>query len=289
MYMVNERIIKSDESIPIKAHFNSSDIDVISSDSHFHGEIELGYICEGSMIFLSEGEEFEAKKGSLVIFNSMTEHTTKADGYVSIILVQFRTNLFSQFCNKKWGYFEDFFSQDFKYLIVETNDNPALSQIPELLYSTVEEINDKKTAYEFSIVSNLLKIFTLIFRNVTVPAQSDIVNTRKNNEILTYITENYDQDLKLHEVAQRFHFSASYFGHLFKDLTGVSFVKYLNNYRITISKKLLMNPKNTITGAMVQAGFSNRSYFNRLFKQYVGCSPQEYRNKFLESQTSRKH
>lgn len=289
MYMVNEHIIKSDERIPIKAHFNSSDIDVISADSHFHGEIELVFVCEGSINYLSEGEVFEAKKGSLVIFNSMTEHSAKTDGYVSIILVQFRTNLFSHLCNKNWNYFEDFFSQDFKYLIIDTNKNPVFSQIHELLSSTVEEINSKKTAYEFSIISNLLKLFTLIFRNVTIQSENDITNIHTNNEILTYVTENYNQDLKLHEVAERFHFSASYFGHLFKDLTGMSFVKYLNNYRITISKKLLMNPKYTITGAMVQTGFSNRSYFNRQFKQYVGCTPQEYRNKFLESQTSQKH
>lgn len=284
MYVINEHILKSDDNIPIKAHLNSSDIDIISADSHFHGEIELVYLLEGSLKYSAEGEEFTAKKGDLVIFNSMTEHSAKETDFVRIILLQFKTNLLSDFCNKHWDYFESFFSNDFKYILVDTNEKTQFSPVPELLLSIVEEINTKNTAYEFSIISNLLKIFTIIFRNVKFESQYNTSITPVANDIIQYINDNFDCDLKLNEVAENFHFSSSYFSHIFKEITGTSFVKYLNNYRINISKKLLMNPKNTITGAMVQVGITNRSYYNRLFKRNTGYTPQEFRNKFFKSQ-----
>ena len=283
MYVLNEQVIKSDEKIPIKAHLNDSDIDVISADSHFHNEIELIYILEGKAEYSVEGESVRVEKGQLIIFNESVEHSSKTPGHLRIVLLQFRLSWLRQFFAQRIDSINDFFASGFKYLIFDTDNNGECSAIPELMLRTVEELNDKNEAYELSIISDILKILTILLRT-SKPSANTARSIPVSDEIIQYIADNYRYDIKIADVAAHFHFSTSYFSHLFKDITGTSFVKYLNTYRINTSKKLLMNPKTTITGAMVQVGITNRSYYNRLFKRTTGFTPQEFRDKFFKTQ-----
>ena len=283
MYVLNEQVIKSDEKIPIKAHLNDSDIDDISADSHFHNEIELIYILEGEAQYLVEGEAVNVTEGQLIIFNESVEHSSRMSGHLRIVLLQFKLSMLCDFFAHRINAINDFFVGNFKYLVIDTKGQVDCQTLPQLMLSTVEEFNNKNEAYELSIISNILKILTVLLRT-SKPFTSAARNAPVSDEIIQYIADNYRYDIKIADVAAHFHFSSSYFSHLFKEITGTSFVKYLNTYRINISKKLLMNPKNTITGAMVQVGITNRSYYNRLFKRTTGFTPQEFRNKFFKTQ-----
>lgn len=287
MYVLNEQIIKSDEKIPIKAHLNDSDIDDISADSHFHNEIELIYILKGAAEYSVEGDTVHVKEGQLIIFNESVEHSSRMLEPSRIVLLQFKLSMLRDFFAHKIDAINDFFAGNFKYLIIDIGEHKECEALPQLMLSTVEEINDKGEAYELSIISNILKILTLLLR-AGKPTPAAGRSAPVSDEIIQYIADNYRNDIKIADVAAHFHFSVSYFSHLFKNITGTSFVKYLNTYRINISKKLLMNPKNTITGAMVQVGITNRSYYNRLFKRTTGFTPQEFRDKFFKTQKGTK-
>ena len=290
MYIVNEKIVESDENIPIKAHINNSNMDSISADSHFHSEVELVYIIEGSLKYYCEGETFTANQGNLIIFNEMVEHSCKAEGYISIALLQFRLSFIKEICKDGWTHFEDLFSKDFNYLRCDTTKSKRTKNAAQLMLLLAEELNNKAVAYEISVISNLLNIFTNIFRSEIILS----ANKRSSklspvaNSIIQYIEDNYNKDLTLNEVSKHLHFSVSYFEHTFKEITGTSFINYLNSYRINIAKKLLMNNKNSITSAMIQVGITNQSYFNRLFKRYVGFTPTQFRNNFINSQKYKK-
>lgn len=287
LYALNEHIIKSDDIIPIKAHINDSDIDTICADSHFHAEIEFVYIIEGALSFSAEGEEFIATDGQLIIFNEMTEHSSRTKGRVRICLLQFRLDMMRKIFPRRSTVLDDFFAQNFKYLILDTKNIAEFTELPALMFSTAEELNKKAPAYEFSVVSSILKMLTIIFRAKQLypfDGKSELRLTPASNDIIQYIANNYIHEIRIEDVAKHFHFSASNFSRIFKKMTGTSFVKYLNTYRIGISKKLLMNPKNSITYAMMQVGITNRSYYNRLFKRTTGLTPQEFRNKFFNTQ-----
>ncbi len=92
-----------------------------------------------------------------------------------------------------------------------------------------------------------------------------------------YAEKNYMQEISLSHIAEYVGLSVSHFSALFKQHTGDSFVNYLNGIRIDKAKKLLLEPDLKIYQVADMVGFSSLPYFNRVFKNIIGMSPNEYR------------
>lgn len=98
-----------------------------------------------------------------------------------------------------------------------------------------------------------------------------------------YIQENCETSLSLDKVAEYVGFSSCYFSRCFKRETGYSFVEYLMRQRVKRMQMLLTDMHISITDAAYQSGFKSISTLNRIFKQYSGCSPSEYRKYYSVS------
>lgn len=96
-------------------------------------------------------------------------------------------------------------------------------------------------------------------------------------EAIGYIDEHYCESLTLGEVCKRFAISKTYFCYLFKLITRQTFTEYLTELRIRAAMKLLEEHSYSITEISENLGFSNVSYFSKLFKSYTGSLPKEYR------------
>lgn len=78
--------------------------------------------------------------------------------------------------------------------------------------------------------------------------------------------------------ADELHLSANYFGDLIKKETGKSAQVYVQNKVIDIAKDKILDPKKSISEIAYELGFKYPQHFTRLFKNRVGCTPNEYRN-----------
>ena len=76
--------------------------------------------------------------------------------------------------------------------------------------------------------------------------------------------------------------SAAYLGKLFKEQTGEFFNDYLLRIRIEEAKRLLLENRLRMGEIASAVGFSNQSYFNRMFRKSCGVSPAEYRRQCSE-------
>ncbi len=94
---------------------------------------------------------------------------------------------------------------------------------------------------------------------------------------LRYIAAHYAEPLRVSDVAEELSLSQDYFAALFRKTVGESFNAYLMRIRIEESKLLLLSTGDTLTDIAVATGFSDQSYFCRVFKKYVGISPGKYR------------
>ena len=92
-----------------------------------------------------------------------------------------------------------------------------------------------------------------------------------------YIQEHCEEPLTLDSIANYVGFSPCYFSRYFKKVTSYNFVEYLMMQRVKRMQMLLTNNSLSITDAAYQAGFKSISTLNRVFRQYSGCSPSEYR------------
>ena len=64
----------------------------------------------------------------------------------------------------------------------------------------------------------------------------------------------------------------------FKKVTGKTFTKLVNEYRIVHATKLLNESQLSITDVCFESGFNNFSHFNKSFQQFVGKSASQYKN-----------
>ena len=96
--------------------------------------------------------------------------------------------------------------------------------------------------------------------------------------VTQYVEENLDQELTVQAAAKIANMSESYFSHLFKSETGMSFVNYVNKVRIERAEELLRKTNKRISEVALAVGIDNPNYFSILFKKIMGRSPNESRS-----------
>ena len=88
-----------------------------------------------------------------------------------------------------------------------------------------------------------------------------------------------EQELSVNDIAKGMNFSAAHLNVLFRKETGITIKQYISDYRLNLSKKLLRNEHMKIVEIAERCGFSNANYFAKFFRNAVGMSPLEYRQK----------
>lgn len=115
-----------------------------------------------------------------------------------------------------------------------------------------------------------------------------IIREHINKDILTkfdqllnqYYTSEQGQSLGFPTVAyfaEKFNYSANYFGDLIKKETGITPQEYLQTKIIELAKERIFDTTKTISEIGYALGFKYPQHFSRLFKQKVGMTQQEYR------------
>ena len=103
-------------------------------------------------------------------------------------------------------------------------------------------------------------------------------------EIKTYIKEHYNENLDLTEIATRFNFNYHYLSSYFGRYTKEGFSGYINKIRIEKACELLKQGKYSISEISSMIGYSDHSYFCRVFKKQVHETPSEYKRRMKREQ-----
>lgn len=106
------------------------------------------------------------------------------------------------------------------------------------------------------------------------------INAHDRIELIEeFIQKNYRENLTMPEVAKRFFLSPNHFSRIFKRHTGVTFVEYLNLYRVNQAQTLLESSNISVSEMALLLGFGSVSQFYRAFKSATLISPASYRKK----------
>ena len=94
---------------------------------------------------------------------------------------------------------------------------------------------------------------------------------------LVYILEHYTEKLSLGDVAEHCYVSSWHLSKLLNQYTGRGVFEIINMIRIDRAKELLGDSGARVQEVSDAVGFLDVAHFSRIFKNYVGCSPKEYR------------
>ena len=160
-------------------------------------------------------------------------------------------------------------------------------RVRELVVQIEQEYLKEDAFFETSIYSMLTELFVLIGRSRAQNAQrfaSDEVRQKKYVEkfmdVCSYIDEHCTENLALDDIASYSGFSKYHFTRLFKQFTGSTFYKYLNQKRITRAERSLSDMSLSVTDVAMTSGFTSMSAFIRMFKIMKGCTPSEFRKMY---------
>jgi AraC-like DNA-binding protein len=116
-------------------------------------------------------------------------------------------------------------------------------------------------------------------------------NINRMAPVLEHLERHYDEPIRVDQAARMCAMSACCFMHLFKEVTGQSFVGYFNHLRVGKAKTLLVSTNKSIADISLETGFCNQSYFGAIFRRVMGVTPLAYRldnrsRDAVESQTA---
>lgn len=124
--------------------------------------------------------------------------------------------------------------------------------------------------YLYVILGKLLK-------DLPCTRQASSVDAENFSKILKYVSENYTQKLSLKSLGKKFGISESHLSRSFTQKLACSFLRYLHSLRVEHAKNLLRHSSMSILEIVYDSGFSDQRTFNRVFREWVGMTPKEYR------------
>ena len=96
---------------------------------------------------------------------------------------------------------------------------------------------------------------------------------------INFIREHYSENISLDMLAERLEITPEYLSALFNKEVGINFSTFLKQFRISQAKRLLKGTDEKIYAIAQQVGYNDPKYFNRVFKEEMGMSPGDYRQK----------
>ena len=111
------------------------------------------------------------------------------------------------------------------------------------------------------------------------------VNSLDHNRIeiiYNFVQENFRNPISLDEIAVQANMTVPAFCRFFKKLTGLTFTKFVNEFRIAFARRVLAEEHKTIADVCFECGFNNFSHFNKTFKEITGESPSTFRKSVRE-------
>jgi AraC-like DNA-binding protein/quercetin dioxygenase-like cupin family protein len=255
---------------------------------HKHEYIEIVYVLEGSFTQAIKGKQIEMNKGDLCILDRNVVHSSlplgDSDVSVNIILTpEFFDGIFMHLLADD-NYISNFIinslytkSKAQNFLIHHVKDDSVIKIILENLLLEYYSTEIKSSA---AINGYLLILFTELSREITY-STGELIKDEQHKvkeKISTYIRNRY-KDTNLKEMADYFHFHPSYLSSLVKKEFGKNLKDLLTDIRMSEASKLLKNTDMTIENIVFEIGYTNFSYFYKVFKKTYGMTPNEYKTK----------
>lgn len=252
---------------------------------HWHEEIEITLITEGSCLYHIDLTAQLVHKGDIIIILPRTLHGVNAVGSQTMSSESFVFHLNMLVCSYpdlcSMHYLHPILDGEMNHASICHPENPGYSQIEKTFRELKRVYQKKDEFFELNLKSELFYLFQLLYRHHIISRQANMQNnpdvTEKIRTAILYIQENYNKDIAITELAKLCHFSNYHFMRFFKKHLHMTCVEYINHYRLMMALKALESTELSITAVALESGFNSVSYFNRQFKQAYHMTPGEYR------------
>lgn len=237
---------------------------------HMHKNIlEIYLICSGNVRFFLNASSYLVQSGDVLIGNSGWIHEETFD----------RSTPYRSYCIGVTGLETSDLPENW---IIPSDASPLFRASADFaqLYALADMIYNNQihpTACSESACQHMAcALLDLILEMKDRAQPADPKNTLIYS-IITYLDQNYADDITLSRLSSLFHVSEYHLAHLFKRETGYSVIQYVIRRRIGEAQSMLTYSRKSITDIAIDTGFADSCHLNKLFLKYVGMNPSQYR------------
>ena len=256
---------------------------------HCHPEIEITYVKEGSMHYRINNRSFHLKEGDIIFCNSNALHSGEMENQedCSYIPITFDPKLI-------YGFFQSTICTRYVDPVIQNLAVCALhidysekwhETFRDRMLEVISLDKKKQDFYELDISIRMQLLWRLLVEHLPhqpVSTTSDFTEYERIRRILSYIEQNYMNQITLDDISEHIHLCESECTRLFKRHMNTTLFSFLQEYRIERSLEYL-NTKESISSIAEKTGFSDSNYYSKVFSKIKGCSPREYRKNLKET------
>lgn len=243
--------------------------------SHWHEHIEILMILDGTQHLYIHEKEYVLSKNDIFVINSGDIHSTRVSGYAKILLLQIPWHYLDQSISR---FSEVRFQEYFCWRNLQ--HNPACLNMTQQLFALADIFSVKQDGYELLFNARLhdfLHTLYACFSARTEENSRQQKNAARLRETLSFIEQHYKEPVTMRQAAKAAALNPEYFCRVFKRNTGITFLEYVNQVRLTHIYEELVSTEDTVTDILARNGFTNYKIFCRMFRETYGGTPTQVR------------
>ena len=259
--------------------------DYVHSELHWYYYSEIIYMVSGSVRVICNDGESVLRKGDICYFYPLQLHSIKEDKSctepVKYAVIKF--NMYTL------GIPQTYIRQMYDCFVYRTEESDfcviiRAEKLPYTVANVVqdifEEYTEKQDMYMLAVQSGIYKLLIIMARQTA--AREDFKHKKSDssmhfNHILEYIDAHSSEQIEVSELAELCNMSYSHFARSFKALYGRSCKEYILYIRLNKAQNMLLYSEYPIEYIAQENGFSDSSYFIRVYKKWRGITPKQER------------
>jgi AraC-like DNA-binding protein/mannose-6-phosphate isomerase-like protein (cupin superfamily) len=254
---------------------------------HWHSEYEINYVASGHITFSVDGKNFALGPGQAVFVNSGSLHalTIPHPGKGVFYSILFSENfIFPAVVDPVYEkYMLPMHRRQKAFPVLLSGSTPWGKQVLNCLAEATKAYFNKSPGNELKA---RIAFLTLIYQCINNDAFITIDHKHNTKidmiqSILLYIQNNYTEDIKIKNLAEKANCCPEHFCRTFKLVVGKPPKEFLLDYRLSQASRMLQEEDDSITNIASKCGFSDINYFSRLFKKRNKMTPREYRSAYF--------
>ena len=264
-----EKHIYPNPALPFIFHIDHLRHKRTTPQGNWHENIEILCFIEGSGQVRINAKSHTVSAGDIIIVNSNCLHEFSSSSFLKYhCLIIDRTFCTSNYFDTNKLHFKAHFRDE--QLCDYFDKLRRLYEMPDSVPWRTQEIR----LLVLSVLTAICKNHSETY-DETLDSDARLLSCVK--KVIGFIRSESQRELSLDELCDLVGLSKYYFAREFKRLTGQTIVHYINLTRCEHAKTMLCESDSSIAQIALQCGFSDQSYFTRVFKATSGISPTKYR------------
>ena len=258
---------------------------------HKHDYIEIAYVDSGQGFHQTEdGVAVPIAKGDLVLLNPQLAHRYALSETAKTPLIVYNCMFDPAVLNESITKEDDFINIVYRFLFeTSRRDDPeernyimlrkSLS-VEHIIKEMYAEHTAKVSGYVRMNKANLIRLLIAVFRlwkQSEEISYTDAYQKAVAESAIRYMQEYYAENIRCEFLASRAYLSEGYFYKLFKRVTGVTPIRFLQNIRLEKAAELLCGTSLSVQKIALSVGYSDMKYFYRIFGEKYHETPRQYR------------